>query len=160
MKKRMISMLLAAMMAVSFSAVSVSAEDKYTTENNIPLETQNEDNYFRFIEDGKERIDRAGNFVFDITSGINSTRFYVTNTTVQVLINATADVEDQYVSVFIWDADNDEMAGFHTYPCDGSDHIKNFSGLDTNTKYYLKISNISKATRITGSGRIGWTKPA
>lgn len=89
-------MLLAAMMAFSFSAVTVSAEEKpISHEVSNSISEENSENYFYFIENGKERIDSAGNFVFNITTGINSTRFYVTNSTVQIQLTATADIDGQ-----------------------------------------------------------------
>ena len=60
----------------------------------------------------------------------------------------------------IWDADNDCMAGWHNFACDGVAHTKTYRGLDLSTKYYLKISNMSSANEISGSGRISYTKKA
>ncbi len=162
MKKRIVSMFLAAIMAFSTSAVVVSAEEIPVNEHMNYSSVQDSDNYFRFHENGNERLDDIGFFDFNITnvSGVNSRSFNVEQSSVNVAIIANAydenddSISNKTVTVFIMTAGSDSIAGVHSYPCDGQAHVETFSGLDLNTKYYIKISNLSTASRIEGSGRI------
>lgn len=146
---------------MSLNSVLVSASDtKHEMMEEVQALSDSVPNgdYFSFTESGDDRIDSAGNFTFQITYGIDSTAFYVKNSTIQILINATGSGEGSGlgVTVFIMKSGTDEIAGVNTFPCDGEDHIKSYSGLDTSQKYYLKILNHSGSAEVEGYGRVGW----
>ena len=161
MKKRIVSILLAAIMTFSTSAVTVSAESNDTNfkqENNISYNAETGE-YIIFIdpENPNSRIDDLGFFEFEIINSIDSGGFRVNSTSTQIGI-ITSEAYSGKLTVELRDVryfpDEASTWGYYNksydFPADGEPHFKTYTGLSTSDVYYLHISAHGSYKKGTG----------
>ena len=160
MKKRFASLILAAMMAVSFGAVTASAEDTSMDSENIVTSYEATNEYIIFASpDEDDRIDSRGFFTFDVTNSLDSDSFRVESTSTNISLMTDANYGG-YVTVEIRDTrySPDDASTWKYYnksyrfKADGQAHVQTYTGLSTSNYYYLHIS--AGGSRKSGTGLI------
>ena len=161
MKKRIVSMLLAAMMAISTSAVAVSAESNDTNfeqESNVSYNEETGE-YIIFIdpENPNSRFDDYGFFNFEITNFVDSEGFRVNSTSTNIAV-ITDQAYSGRLTVELRDVryypDEYSTWGYYhesyDFPADGESHVQTYTGLSTSNTYYLHISAHGSYKKGTG----------
>lgn len=162
MKKRIVSMFLAAMMAFSTSAVVVSAENtREENKLNYSCNIQPNDGYFEFKDNDGERMENDGSFIFMFTNGLHSDFFKIQSTELHLEIDGS-----EYISPGTT-YDTYTVALYRTGIPDrevkseicrvGKDYHFTYTGLNTSYTYYLQFNAIEISptnARLSGSGRV------
>ena len=162
MKKRIASMLLAAMMAFSTSAFTVSAKETIEeNKSNYSYDVQTDDGDFDFKENEDERMASDGSFTFIFSNGLRSDFFTLQSSELHLEIDQsscnTPGQEQTEFTVTLYEVGFINKS-IETEVCQvGFPYFFTFTGLDTSKTYYLqfyatKISNLN--AKISGSGRV------
>lgn len=120
----------------------------------LPQNTDDNGEYVRFSNSLK-RIGSDGTFSFSFSMAMDSSTFTPANSTINVYAKATSSSETQKTfSILLYRWDDDQLVGkAKTFTANDVEQYCTWSGLDTNTKYYLYFSKPSGG-KITGTGYI------
>ena len=120
-----------------------------------PLDNTNDSfDYSSFLIMNR-RIDNKGYFTFSYSWAMYSEYFKPASSSIKVYMKATSSNSDKTYYINLYKMDSDSSLGSVTYTANGKSQYYEFTGLDTNSSYYLYFSKplFSNAT-ITGTGHI------
>lgn len=123
----------------------------------LPENSDSSSEYFRF-ENPLQRMDSNGNFIFSFSWAMYSDYFKPKNSSITVYVTATSTSNKNY-AIYLHEVSSDKQIGGADFVADGNEQSCTFTGLDTDSYYYLSFTKpiFSDAT-ITGSGRICYIK--
>ncbi len=122
----------------------------------LPTNTDSSSEYFCFNEEG-QRINSDGSFTFSFSWALQSSYFKPANSTIRIYATATSDTNNKTYYINLYKDGESNPVKTVKYTANGVSQYADFSGLDTNSYYYMyfRIPLNSTAT-ITGSGQINY----
>lgn len=122
----------------------------------LPENTDDSSEYFSFIN-LNQRMDSNGYFTFSYSWAMSSDYFKPASSSIRVYMSATSSTSNQTYYINLYKSGSDSSLGSVKLTANGNSQYYDFTGLDTNSYYYLSFSKplLSNAT-ITGSGHINY----
>lgn len=101
-----------------------------------------------------------GSFSFSYNFTMSSDLFKPKNSSITVYSTATSSTSDKEYDILLYKFSDDKKVGSTAvYTANGTTQKFTWTGLDTNTTYYLYFSKpLSNGGKITGSGRIDYSQ--
>lgn len=162
LKKRLMALLLIGTTMLStnltaFAATTEAAEGVAIQCNEIlPENTDSSTEYFRFTKQNPNaRMEDDGSFTFSFSWAMESQVFKPAASSIKVYATATTTSSDKTYSIYLYKSGEEDPVKKVSYKANGTSQYYEFTGLDTNSYYYLYFTKSAfNSGTVTGSGRI------
>lgn len=149
------------MLGTSMSVFAADVEEQYDgvaieCDYELPENVDDSSEYFCFMSP-HQRMDSNGYFTFSYSWAMESDLFKPASSSIRLYMTATSSTSNQTYYINLYKVGSDSSLGTVRFTANGNSQYYDFSGLDTNSYYYLYFSKplLSNST-ITGSGHINY----